>query len=171
MNNGASTWPTKMLAAVDSPTADLKCALERPGKSAHDRRHDAPVEQQRGQHAHQQDHGQRLEGEAEFRSRGLELERQRAAADIAEHERRAGPGRCRDLLDRAIDPGEGNLDFRHLEQKERQQKGDCQADAGLPPVHRAAVLADDEGDGDDRDHPGNRLQIFHDVRSPIPRVR
>jgi hypothetical protein len=34
----------------------------------------------------------------------------------------------------------------------------------------AAVLADDEGDGDDRDDAGHRLQIFHDLPSPIPRA-
>ena len=40
--------------------ADAERALERPGEAAHDRRQDAPVEQQRGQHAHHQHDRQRL---------------------------------------------------------------------------------------------------------------
>ena len=101
MNSGASTWPTKILAAVDRPTAPPTSSVlfQRPGEAAHDRRHDAPVEQQRRQHAHHQHHRQRLEGEDEIGARRLRIERQRAAADIAEHERGAGPRRRRDRVD------------------------------------------------------------------------
>ncbi len=102
--------------------ADIERALEHPGKSAHDRRHDPPVEQKRSEHAHHQHDRQRLEGEDELRSGRLGFERQRTAADIAEHERGTGPGRRRDRLDRVLDPDEGEPDLRHLEQQHRKQR-------------------------------------------------
>ncbi len=73
--------------------ADAERALEQPGDRAHDGRQDAPVKQQRRQRAHHQHDRQGLEGEDEART-GVRLgERQRAAAEIAEDEGRAGARR------------------------------------------------------------------------------
>ena len=66
--------------------ADLERALEQPGEAAHDRRQDAPVEQERGQNAHDQHDRQRLQREHEICPGHLELVGKLAAAEIAEHE-------------------------------------------------------------------------------------
>jgi hypothetical protein len=47
--------------------AHIEGALEQPGKAPHDRRQDAPVEQERCQDAHDQHHGQRLQSQHEIR--------------------------------------------------------------------------------------------------------
>ena len=73
--------------------ADAERPFEQPGEAAHDRRQDAPVEQQRGEHAHHQHHRQGLQREDEIGARRLEVVGQGAAAEIAEDERRAGPRR------------------------------------------------------------------------------
>ena len=141
--------------------ADVERLFQHPRKAAHDRRHDAPIEQQRRQHAHHQHDGQRLKAENEVGARRLELERQRPAADIAEHERRAGPGRGGDGIDRVIDQREHHLDLRHLEHDEREEEGDAEPDAGLPPIHRAAVLADEPGEGEDGEDAEGGLEVEH----------
>ena len=65
--------------------ADAEGALQEPRHAAHDRRQHAPVEQQRRQNAHDQDDRQRLKRQDEIRAGRLEVEGQRAAAEIAEH--------------------------------------------------------------------------------------
>jgi hypothetical protein len=148
--------------------ADVERALERMGEAAHDRRHDAPVEEKRGDDAHHQHDGERLEGETEFRSGRLELERQRPAADVAEHERGAGLGRRRDRSDSVVDPHEGVFDLRHLEEEECEREGDGKPDRSLPPGDRAAVLTDEPSDNDYRRDAQRRLQVCHVDRAPIP---
>ena len=150
--------------------ADIERLFQRHGKPAHDRRHDAPIEQQRRQHAHHQHHRQRLEAEDEFRARRLQFERQRAAADIAEHERRAGPRRRGDGVDRVIDPFERDLDLRHLQHDERQREGHGKPDNHRPPWHRAPVLADGPGKRDDGDDAERGLEVKHYRRNPDSRA-
>ena len=55
--------------------ADAERALEHPGKAAHDRRQHAPIEQQRGEHAHHQHDRQRLQGEHEVGARHFQRHR------------------------------------------------------------------------------------------------
>ena len=67
MNSGASTWPTKILAAVDNPTAPPTSSVfsstrEKPRTIGGMM---PPIEQQRRQHAHHQHDGQRLKAENE----------------------------------------------------------------------------------------------------------
>jgi hypothetical protein len=64
--------PTKILA---DRAADPQGFLQRPGKCAHDRRQDAPVEQERGEHAHDEHDRQCLKCENELAARRFELER------------------------------------------------------------------------------------------------
>jgi hypothetical protein len=92
--------------------------LQRPREAAYHRRQDAPVEQQRGQHAHHQHDRQGLEGEHESRARRGQRERQRPAADVTELERGAGLRRLGDGIDRAVDQREGASDRRHFEQQQ-----------------------------------------------------
>ena len=140
--------------------ADVERLFQRPRKAAHDRRHDAPIEQQRRQHAHHQHDRQRLKAENEFRPRRLQLERQRPAADIAEHERGAGPGRGGDGIDRLSDQREHHLDLRHLEHDDREDKGDGKP-THRPPRHRAAVLADEPGQREDGEDAEGGLEVLH----------
>src|ERR1044071_9806398 len=89
-NSGASTIPTKMFAAAESPTTPpRRISFSR----AHDRGQDAPIKEQRAQRAHHEHDRQRAKSEHESCSRIGHLERGRAAAEIAEHEARAGLGR------------------------------------------------------------------------------
>ena len=141
--------------------ADVERLFQRPGKTAHDRRHDAPVEQQRRQHAHHQHHRQRLEAEDELRRRRLDVERRGAAADIAEHESGAGLGRVGDRIDRAIDPIERDLGLRHFEHQQSEREGDAKPGHHRPPRHRAAVLADRKGERENGEHAQRRLQVEH----------
>ena len=55
--------------------ADAERALEQPGKAAHDRRQDAPIEQQRGEHAHHQQRPARPAAPARIPRRGLSARR------------------------------------------------------------------------------------------------
>ena len=157
-----------MLAAVGQAdrAADAERALQQPRHAAHHRRQDSPVEQQRGQHAHDQHDRQRLKRQDEIRARRLEVERQRAAAEIAEHEGGAGAGGGGDRADRVIDGAEGVRDQRQLCQDHRGEKSDGKADGGLPQRHRAAVFAKRPGDRQQREHAKRRLQLQHD----LPRV-
>ena len=141
--------------------ADVERLFQQARKAAHDRRHDAPIEQQRRQHAHHQHDGERLKAENEGGGRLLDLERQRPAADIAEHERGAGPGRGGDGIHRVIDQREHHLDLRHLEHDQREEEGDAERDPGLPPIHCAAVLADEPGEGEDGEDAEGGLQMWH----------
>ena len=96
--------------------ADAERALQQPRHAAHDRRQDAPVEQQRGQHAHDQHDRQRLKRQNEIGAGRLEVERQRAAAEIAEHEGGAGARGRRDRADGFVDDAEGVRDQRQFYQ-------------------------------------------------------
>jgi hypothetical protein len=96
--------------------ADAERALQQPGHAAHDRRQHAPVEQQRRQHAHDQHDRQRLERQDEIRAGRFEVERQRAAADIAEHKGAAGARGGGDGADRVVDGAEGVRDDGQLDQ-------------------------------------------------------
>ena len=168
MNNGASTMPRKMLAAVERPTAPPTPSVrsKQPRHAAHDRRQDAPVEQERRQHAHDQHDRQRLEREDEIGAGRLEVERQRAAAEIAEHEGAAGARGGRDGADGVIDGAEGRCDQRHLDQHQRGEDGDDEADRRLPERHCAAVLAKRPGDRQKRHHAERRLQLQHYPEDP-----
>ena len=141
--------------------ADAERALQQPRHAAHHRRQDFPVEQQRGQHAHDQHHRQRLKRQDEIRARRLEVERQRAAAEIAEHEGSAGAGSCGNSPDRVVDGAEGVRDQRQFCQRQRGDEGDGKADGSLPQRHRAAVLAECPGDAEQREHAERRLQLKH----------
>ena len=148
MNNGASTMPRKMLAAVDSPTAPPTPSV-RSSSQAMPRTiggRIAPVEQQRGQHAHDQHDRQRLEREDEIRAGRFEIERQRAAAEIAEHEGSAGARGGGDGADGIVDGAEGVRHERQLDQHQRGEDGRDKPDRGLPQRHRAAILAERPGD-------------------------
>ncbi len=139
--------------------ADPERAFEQKGEAAHDRRQDAPVEQQRGEHAHEQHDRQRLQRQHEFRTRHLELEGKLAAAEIAEHEGGAGLAGGGDGIDRVIDHREGMADAGHLEQRDGGEERHHEADRGLLEGDGAAVFAEHPGDGDEREYADRRLQI------------
>ena len=108
--------------------ADAHRAVEREGEALDDRRQDAPVEQQGRQHAHQQHDRQRVERQHEVLAGEFQLERQCAAADIAEHEGGAGAARRGDGVDRGVQRGEGARDRRHLQKQRGQHDRDDEAD-------------------------------------------
>ena len=168
MNSGASTMPRKMLAAVDKSdrAADAERALQQPRHAAHHRRQDPPVKQQRGQHAHHEHDRQRLKRQDEIRAGRFEVERQRAAAEIAEHERGARARGRGDRADRIVDGAERLRDERQLDQGQRGEKRDAEADGGLPQRNRAAVLAKRPRDRQEREDAERRLQLQHRFRSP-----
>ena len=112
--------------------ADAERALQEPRHAAHDRRQHTPVEQQRRQNAHDQHDRQGLKRQDEIRARRLEVEGQRPAADIAEHEGSAGARRCRDRVDGVIDGAERLCHRRQLEQHQRGHDGGGEADHHLP---------------------------------------
>ena len=146
--------------------ADAERALQQPRHAAHDRRQHAPVEQQRRQHAHDQNDRQRLKRQDEIRARRLEVERQRAAAEIAEHEGGAGARRRRDRVDGVVDGAERLCHRRQLDQHQRGDDGDGKADRHLPERDRAAVFAERPGDRQQRQHAERRLQLQHDPKAP-----
>src|SRR5207245_6794578 len=82
--------------------ADLERALEQKGETAHDRRQNAPVEEECSQDAHHQHDRQGLQREHELRAGHLELEGKLPAAKIAEHERRAGLPRRADCVEGSV---------------------------------------------------------------------
>jgi hypothetical protein len=163
MNNGASTMPRKMFAAVREShrAADLERALERPREAAHDRRQDAPIKQQRGQNAHHQHDRQRLQRQHEFRAGHLELEGKLAAAEITEHERGAGLACRGNRIDRVIDRAERARDGRHLEQEDCGGKGHQQGNRRLRPGHAAAIFADDPGNAEQGEDAECGLETLH----------
>ena len=144
--------------------ADAERAFQQPGEAAHDRRQDAPVEQQRGQHAHHQHDRQRLECQDEFGARRFQVERQRAAAEIAEHERGARARRRGNRADGVVDGAEGVRDERQFDQRHGGEKGDDEADRGLSQRDRAAVFAKRPCQRQQRQHAERRLQLQHDPR-------
>ena len=149
--------------------ADPKRTLQQPCHAAHDRRQDAPVEQQRGQHAHHQHYGERLKRQDEIGSGRLEVERQRAAAEIAEHEGSACARGGGDGADGIVDDGKGVRDERQFDQRERGEEGDGKADCGLSQRNSATVLADRPGDREQRQHAERRLQLLHPAPPPSSR--
>ena len=155
-------------------TADAERPFEQPGEAAHDRRQDAPIEQQRGQYAHHQHDRQGLEREDEIGARRREVVGQGAAAEIAEDERRAGPGGGGNRADGIVDGGEGHRHARHLEQEGRGGEGRDEADGRELPRHRTGVLADRPGKPDEREHTEHGLQLLHHmtcaglIRASVP---
>jgi hypothetical protein len=141
--------------------ADAERALQEPRHAAHHRRQHPPVEQQRGQHAHDQHHGQRLKRQDEIRAGRLQVERQCRPAEIAEHERGAGAGSRRN-------DAEGVRHDRQFDQGHGGQQGDDQPDRRLAQRYRAAVFAKRPGDHEQREDAERRLQLKHD--SPKGRV-
>ena len=135
--------PRKILAAVDRPTAPPTPSVrsKNPCHAAHHRRQDAPVEQQRGEHAHDQHDRQRLKRQDEIRAGRFEVERQRAAAEIAEHEGRARARGRRNGTDGIIDDAEGMRDEGQFYECYGCNEGDGKADSGLSERNRAAVFA------------------------------
>ena len=111
--------------------ADPERALQQPRHAAHHRRQDTPVEQQRGQHAHDQHHRQRLERQDEIRAGRFQIERKRAAAEIAEHERCPGARGGRNRADRVVDGAERMGHQRKLDQHDGGEQGDGETDSGL----------------------------------------
>ncbi len=141
--------------------ADLQRPLEHPREAAHDRRQDAPVEQQRRQHAHDEDQRQRLERQHEIRAGGFHIEGQGTAADIAEHERRARACRVGDRADAVIDERERFCGVGNLQQHDGRDQGHEQADDRLLPRHRRALLADRKRDRQQRKNSKRRLKLQH----------
>jgi hypothetical protein len=103
--------------------ADPHRPFEHECEAANDRRQDAPIERQRGEHAHHQHHGQRLQRKDEVGAWLLHREGQGAAADIAEHERGTRLGRFRDRVDGIADHVERRLQLRDLEHQHREHDG------------------------------------------------
>jgi hypothetical protein len=68
-------------------------ALEHEREAAHHERKDAPIREQRGQRAHDEHERKRAKPEHEAARAGQRLERKGCAAQVAEHEARAGLGR------------------------------------------------------------------------------
>jgi hypothetical protein len=93
---------------------------------------------------------------------GLAIERQRTAAEIAEHERRAGPRRRGNGVDRIVDGAERACHRRKLEQNERGEDNGRKPDRGLTERHRAAVLTERPRDRQQRQHAKRRLQLQHE---------
>jgi hypothetical protein len=97
----------------------------------------------------------------EIRAGRLRIEGQRTAADIAEHERRAGPRRRRNRLDGAVDPAKRNRGLRDLQHQDREAERHGKPDNNRPPRHRAAVLADEPGDSEEGKDAERGLQTLH----------
>ena len=141
--------------------ADLERALQEPGEAVHQRRQDAPMEQERGQYAHHQHDRQGLQRQHKFRPRHLELVGKLAATEIAENEGGAGPACGGDRIDRIVDRREHARGARDLEQDDRGNERHHQRDRGLPPRYAAAVFADDPGKGEQGEDAECRLEICH----------
>ena len=163
MNSGASTWPTKMLAAVDSPTAPPTpmVRLSATGEALHDRRQDAPVEQQRGEHAHHQHDRQRAERQHEVRCRGIfRFERQRRRRRYSRTRTRCRRGSPRRWRRSRGWPSRSRLRTGGtLRTTARARMSSVEADDDRSRRHRPAVLADRPGKGDDRDDARARIAI------------
>jgi hypothetical protein len=127
---------------ADGP-ADAHRAHEQPREPAHEPRQDPPVEQQRRERAHDQHERQRAEREDERGGLGLLLERQRRAAEVAEHERGACPGRAVARADRAVEPKEELGEERHLERERRERERERHAGEHRAPWNRAPPLGDE----------------------------
>ena len=76
--------------------------------------------------------GERLKRQDEIRARRLQVERQRGAAEIAEHEGGACAGGRGNRADGVVDDAERLRDERQLDQRDRGEDGDHQTDRGLP---------------------------------------
>jgi hypothetical protein len=81
-------------------------------------------------------------------------------------------GLVRAGIDRVIDQRQHHLDLRHLEPDEREEERDAKRDARLPPIHRAAILADEPGEGEDGEDAEGGLEVLHcgggsDSRAPL----
>jgi hypothetical protein len=137
--------------------ADAERALQQPGHAAHHRRQHPPVEQQRGQHAHDQHDGQRLERQNKIRAGHFRIERQRSPAEIAEHEGGAGARGRRNGADRVVDHAKGMAHERQFYQHDRGQDSYDQADRRLSQRYRAAVLAKCPGQRQQGDNTEPRL--------------
>ena len=147
--------------------ADVERLFQRPGKAAHDGRHDAPVEQQRRQHAHHQHHRQRLEAENELRRRRLDVERRRRRRRHSRTRRRcrrasasATASTARLIQSNAISVC-GTLSISNASAKVTPSPVDHR-----PPRHRAAVLAERKGERENGEHAQRRLQVWHFRCSP-----
>ena len=112
--------------------ADAERALQQPGHPAHDRRQHAPVEQQRGQDAHHEHDRQCLERQNEIGAGSPEIEWQRAAAEIAEHEGSAGTGGGGDGGDGVVDGAECFCHHGDPDQHQCGDEGGSEPDRGLP---------------------------------------
>jgi hypothetical protein len=112
--------------------ADAQRAFQQPGHAAHHRRQHAPIEQKRREHAHDKHDRQRLKRQDKVGAGRLEVERQRAAAEIAEHERGAGARGGRNRADGVVDDAKTARDHRKLEQRHRGQDRDQKPHGGLP---------------------------------------
>jgi len=138
-------------------SAYVEGALEQPGKPPNNRRQNPPMEEERGEHAHDQHHRERLQREHELRSGSLQFKRQLASAEVTEHKGGARPRCGRDgiyrLIDRAKDAGRA----RKLEHDHGGCKGCEKPDTSLSPRDGTAVLAHGPGDCKKREDAQQRL--------------
>ena len=95
--------------------AEPQRAVQRPGEGPHDAGQNAPIEQQGGKGADHQHQGQGLKRQDEAGAWERFLERQVAAADIAEHHLGPGQGRVMQDQHQTIDGQEQRLGGRKVQ--------------------------------------------------------
>ena len=103
-------------------TANAEGMAQYPGKSADDGGQDSPVPRECDQHAEHDDLRQDTEPEDVHRVRVGEIERRIAAAEKAEHERRARARGCLDRIDDVIGQQQRVAHRREAQQRDRQHE-------------------------------------------------
>ena len=101
--------------------ADAQRLFQQPGHHAHDQRQHAPMEQQGGQGAHHQNDRQSLKGQHEAGAGAGFGIGQRAAAEIAEHHRRAGAGGPLQRQEAIVQRGKRGVYARQFQDGDRQR--------------------------------------------------
>src|ERR1700757_1585716 len=142
MNSGASTMPTKIFAAVETPTAP-------PTLSVRSSSQEKPCTS-----------GGRMRQWNRSVVNTL-ITSTIGKACSASTEGGAGPACGGDRIDRIVDRREHARGARDLEQDDRGDERHQQRDRGLPPRYAAAVFADDPGKGEQGEDAECRLEICH----------
>lgn len=126
-------------------SARAQGAAQQPGESAHQQRQDAPVKEQGRERADDQDQRQGAEGEHEA-VMGIErLEGRGGPAEIAEDQLGAGLGGLLHRQHQPVQAQKERLDRWQFQQRQRQQKLECESRDDEARTHGAAVLAQQPG--------------------------
>ena len=129
---------------------------------------DAPVEQEGGEHAHDERDRQGLEGQDELAAGCLQLEGEGASTQVSEDKGSPRPRGGGDSIDGIVDPCKGCPDRRHLQQENDETDRQAEPKPNRAPWNRPAALGQSPCTGKKGEDNGRRPEIVREGQADSP---